>query len=535
MGMALTVGAGVDLDEHFELEIDGTELVVTAFGVEERFDITDFDQVLFDGGNGNDILSLRGVTASNPFDINLYLFGGDGNDSLEGGDATSYIFAGSGNDTLIAQGGSTFLTGGHGDDIYELKGEWGTAVVNENPNSGSDTIDFSGVINDLEINVRGTSQTVDGLNAVAHAANTIERFVGGQGDDIMNLHREEGGLLELSDGLLVWDRVEITHSDIEKIDISFVNSDDDRTGVVRILEDQDYTGSELRIAARGIDIRASIKAGALSLVSTNIIGISQDFEIETGIGRLITLEADKIRSASENGVGDINMPLYIKTDVIEAKTLGAAGIYLAAIGDLEVGDVSFDGITETDAGLMTTAGGNIHLTNLGGVLTVKQDIQASGGGVVITSERMVISEKSPSVDVKIASEREVAGQFFRGTLVLQPLSTKTSIGVATVGVDTDDGGLQFSADEIHRFMNGFDSSGPATFYSGGSLVTLPTVSAINIGRADGSHVITLDTFTYSESFTFRAPVPFGRFDIIGTIFHAPSIVDGQNPSFNFLG
>jgi len=155
---------------------------------------------------------------------------------------------------------------------------------------------------------------------------------------------------------------------------------------------------------------------------------------------------------------------------------------------------------------------------------VNEDIQASGGRVVITGESM-------DLNASIDSVREIGGQTFRGTLVLQPLSTRTSIGMATTGGQT----LHFTADEINHFMNGFDSSAPATYYSGGALVKTSTISAINIGRADGRHVITLDTFNYSESFTFRAPKSFGSFDIIGTIFHSPSIVDGQNPSINFLG
>jgi len=517
----LTLGGGVDGNEHFSLTIDTNtnEVVVSAYEEEERFEIADFDQILFDGGNGNDTLSIVGN-----FPINLYLFGGDGDDNLSGGHADNYLFAGAGNDTMTDVGGESVLTGGRGDDTYIFYDNWGSAIVNENPNSGSDVIDFSNVMADLIINVRGTSETSDGANTVAHAANTMERFVGGQGDDIMNFHREVGGLLELGNGSLVWDRVAITHTGIERIDVRFVDDDGVRTGVVRVLSDQDYSDSDLRIEARGIDIRASIKARGLSLQATNIIGISQDFDVETGLGRLITLEADKLRIAAKNGVGDINMPIYFKAGVVEAQTEGAAGIYLVALGNAVIGDVQFDTIGSTTAGLTTTAGGNIHLVNLKGVLTVNEDIQASGGRVVITGESM-------DLNASIDSVREIGGQTFRGTLVLQPLSTRTSIGMATTGGQT----LHFTADEINHFMNGFDSSAPATYYSGGALVKTSTISAINIGRADGRHVITLDTFNYSESFTFRAPKSFGSFDIIGTIFHSPSIVDGQNPSINFLG
>jgi Ca2+-binding RTX toxin-like protein len=526
----LTVGAGVDGDESFNLEIDTAtdELIVTAFGTEQRFDLAAFDQILFDGGNGNDSLSITGA-----FPLDLYLFGGAGNDTLQGGQATNYLFGGAGNDTLSAQGGDSFLTGGQGDDAYLFFDNWGTARVNENPNGGSDTIDFSNVtedenvpVDDLEINIRGTSRTADGANTVAHEANTIERFVGGTGsNDIVNLHREEGGLLELGDGSLVWDGVAITLAAIEKIDVRFVNDEGVRTGVVRVLADQDYTDRELRIEARGIDIRASIKAEGLSLQATNIIGIRQDFNLETGLGRLITLEADHMRIAAKNGVGDVNSPLYVKAGVLEAQTEGAAGIYLVALNDAVIGDVRFDTIGATTAGLATGAGGNIHLVNLAGVLTVDQAIQATGGRVVITSQAM-------DINAEISSVREIGGQIVaRGTLVLQSLSTRSSIGMATTGGQT----LHFTATEIGHFMNGFDSSSPASFISNGRLVTLPAVSGITIGRADGRHAITLAEFTYTEEFTFRAPESSGRFNIIGTLILAPSIIDGQNPSLTFLG
>jgi hypothetical protein len=194
----------------------------------------------------------------------------------------------------------------------------------------------------------------------------------------------------------------------------------------------------------------------------------------------------------------------------------------ATIGDVNFGDIG----TETE-GLSTGAGGKIHVINLIGNLEINSAIQASGGQVVITSERM-------DVNASIASVRDIGGQIFRGTLVLQPLSTRTSIGMATTGAQAGQT-LHFTAEEIGRFMNGFDSSAPATYFANGRLVRLNTVSGINIGRADGAHVISLGAFIYTESFTFRAPRPFGRFEILGTQRLAPSPVTGNNPSLTYQG
>ena len=530
----IEIGQGIDKDESFtlRLEIDGLGrhwLHVSAFDVTESFNITaKFDastglydlQIFFDGGAGDDELLIDGV-----FPITVYAVGGTGNDTLMGGHFRSFLFGGDGNDTLIVGGGYSVLTGGRGDDSYVLGDHWGEAVINENVGGGTDTIDFSAVSADLEINVRGTSRTVGGttLNTVRHLSNTIERFVGGSGNDILNFHRDNGGILELGDGVFVWDGVRIEHSGIEGIDVRFVNSQTgQRTGVVRVLADQDYTGRDLRMEARSIDIRASIKASGLSLRSDTILGIGQDLAVETGLGRIIVLEADRMRLEAKNGVGDVNLPLFIRAGVIEAVTEGAAGIYLTHLGGGVIGHVEFDvidgdNIGANTEGLSTGAGGNIHFVNLSGTLQVNAGIQASGGSIVISTEAM-------EVNATIESTRVVGDQTFRGALVLQSLSVATSIGMATTGSQANQS-LHFSAEEIHRFMKGFDqSSSPFAATSG-----------ITIGRSDGSHTITLDTFTYTEFFTFRSPVPFGSFDIIGQLNLEPSDISGDIPTLTFIG
>nr|MDA3873582.1 leucine-rich repeat domain-containing protein [Kiritimatiellia bacterium] len=536
----ITLGGGVDGDDEFELEVIGSELIVRAFDSEDRFNLSDFDQIVVDLGNGNDLLDIEHELIE--LNVPLYVSGGAGADDIMGGHHGTYLFGddmgslngtylfgGDGDDVLRVMGGFTVATGGRGDDRFVFTDDWGTAIINETSATDVDTMDFRSVTEDLEVNVRDVTQTADGLNQVQHLANTIERFIGGSGNDILNLHREQGGLLELGAGTLVWDNVSITHTGIERIDIRFVDDEGARTGVVRVLEEQDYTGSNLSIEARGIDIRASLVADGLSLISTNIIGIRQDFGVRSGLGSIITLEAHvDMRLEADNGVGDVGTPLYIKTPVIEARSAGSAGIYLALLSDqATIGDVNFGDIGTETEGLSTGAGGKIHVINLIGNLEINSAIQASGGQVVITSERM-------DVNASIASVRDIGGQIFRGTLVLQPLSTRTSIGMATTGAQAGQT-LHFTAEEIGRFMNGFDSSAPATYFANGRLVRLNTVSGINIGRADGAHVISLGAFIYTESFTFRAPRPFGRFEILGTQRLAPSPVTGNNPSLTYQG
>jgi ELWxxDGT repeat protein len=522
----LTVGGGVDLDEDFTLTFNAGNLVVSAFDVDSApIDVDSFDQIVFDGGNGDDRLTIVGDPS-----MPIYAVGGAGDDYIEGGNDESYLFGGTGHDTLVADSGTTFLFGGSGNDTYVFSDAWGTATVSEILGRGDDTLDFSAVTSDLEVNLRGTTTTTGGT--VSHLANSIENVVGGSGSDTLNLHRDIGGVIELYNGSLTWDGVVIAHSDIEIVDVRLVDAEGERVGVVRVLEDQNYDGLDLRLEARSIDIRASMKASGLSLRSDSILGIRQDFSALSGLGRVITLEVDKLRIEAAGGVGDVDVPLYVKADVIEALTQGAASIYLVQWGDAVIGDVEFsvadgDDIGATTAGLSTGAGGDIHLVNLFGAMTINEAIEAAGGRIVLTTE-------SIDINATISSRYEVGDQLFRGSLILQPLSVSTRIDMATAA-PTAALSFHLSADEINLFMAGFNESEPSSYLVNGKLVTVDSNNGIIIGRADGRHAFTLDAFTYTESFTFRSPVPFGGFDVIGQIELMTSLVDGDEPTLTYLG
>lgn len=65
------------------------------------------------GGDGNDSLSLAGLTGDT---IRGRLFGEGGNDTLSGTGGGDWIVGGDGNDYLSGNGGEDFLEGGAGDD-----------------------------------------------------------------------------------------------------------------------------------------------------------------------------------------------------------------------------------------------------------------------------------------------------------------------------------------------------------------------------------------------------------------------------------
>ncbi len=116
------------------------------------------------GEDGNDTLTLSGVGS---------LYGGNGNDTLIGGNGDNTLRGGRGNDTLNGRRGNDTLRGGRGDDILNggrgsdtLRGGRGDDILNGG--RGSDTL-RSGRGND----------TLNG----GHGSDTLR---GGRGDDILN-------------------------------------------------------------------------------------------------------------------------------------------------------------------------------------------------------------------------------------------------------------------------------------------------------------------------------------------------------------
>ena len=521
----LTIGGGTDTDEIFTLWIENGRIHVNAFGVTMEYDMV--DQIFFDGGNGDDQLIILGN-----FPVDIYAVGGAGNDTLMGGSANNFLFGGTGDDTLIIRGGTTLAAGGAGNDTYVFLENWGTATVNESSFGGTrDTFNFAAIQDDLVIAPRGVS--FSGTNTVTHIDNTIERFIGGAGHTRMNLHRENGGLLDLLRDAIIWDGVRIEIVDIDIIDVRFARSSGERTGTVRVQEDLDYTGSQLFLEAGAISLNASLRADGLSLRAQTLISMPQQFNVDNGLGRLNLIEARELRLESGSGIGDIFMPLYFRANVVEAISDGAAGIYLAALGGLtqshvEIGNVSFGDIGAGTSGLSTARGGNIHVVSLTAPLHIESEIQASGGGIVLTAERM-------QVNAEIASRRiSATGQLFRGTLVVQTLSAFSSIGLATTG-DRAGQTLHFTEAEMNRFMTGFDNSAHSAFLANGQLVQNPVQTGITIGRLNGRHTITQGAFTYSESITLRAPLLGGQLRIVGIVRLVPSLITGDQPSFTFLG
>ncbi|TKD21814.1 calcium-binding protein [Rhodobacter capsulatus] len=142
---------------------------------------------LFDGGLGNDLLSMGG---GNDTGLggggNDTVLGGAGDDSLDGGIGRDMILGEAGNDTVIGGLGSDMLNGGDGADRL-IGGD------------GTDTL-LGDAGNDVLISGRGADQLTGGQGAdVFVFANVFDSGTGAGFDTITDFKRTEGDRIDLSD------------------------------------------------------------------------------------------------------------------------------------------------------------------------------------------------------------------------------------------------------------------------------------------------------------------------------------------------
>ena len=134
--------------------------------------------------DGSDILYAASPSSGNTLngglgDDSLYsgnndnLYGGDGNDTLNGGSGDDYLYGRNGNDTLIGGAGIDYLEGGDGSDTYVFGRGFGRDTIYNHDDSAerkdiirftdgitADMLHFARDGNDLLIKVKGGSDQV---------------------------------------------------------------------------------------------------------------------------------------------------------------------------------------------------------------------------------------------------------------------------------------------------------------------------------------------------------------------------------------
>ncbi|MFG6461195.1 PA14 domain-containing protein [Roseateles sp. DXS20W] len=134
--------------------------------------------------------AYNGASARGTGRVDAVVFGGDGNDTLNGSVRVDALFGGNGNDTLDGKTGADWMAGGAGNDTYTID-DIGDTVVEE-ASAGSDLV-LSAVSYTLTANIENLTLTgTAAINGAGNAlANTIlgnsgaNRIDGGAGADTM--------------------------------------------------------------------------------------------------------------------------------------------------------------------------------------------------------------------------------------------------------------------------------------------------------------------------------------------------------------
>jgi Ca2+-binding RTX toxin-like protein len=145
----------------------------------QEFDKSSISKIVADGGAGNDVINLIGVTTKA-----TEIRGGQGNDQITGGNGPNMLFGDGGRDILIGGTGRDELFGGEGDD--DLRGDAGNDLLfgeagNDTLDGGPDDDVLDGGAGD---NVYERSAGSDNYTLLATGSTQFINGVGSDGDEI---------------------------------------------------------------------------------------------------------------------------------------------------------------------------------------------------------------------------------------------------------------------------------------------------------------------------------------------------------------
>jgi|GEM_PF-2525792 len=177
-----------DLAQSIVVDLDGSNAVDASIG----------------GSVGDNIVNIENVTGSSVADIltgdtlTNILRGMAGNDTLDGDGGNDTLYGGDDNDTLDGGAGDDALFGEAGDDLF--LGSIGTDTYDGGV-GGSDTIDFSGVAGDINLDLTNETATKVGDSNNQDNFTEIENLILGAGadafvmdaDDLANFTAIDGG------------------------------------------------------------------------------------------------------------------------------------------------------------------------------------------------------------------------------------------------------------------------------------------------------------------------------------------------------
>ncbi|WP_299415800.1 calcium-binding protein [Acaryochloris sp. IP29b_bin.148] len=184
------VNGSIDQGDEFEVNAGGSDVLFRRANlVEFELDISTVETLEVNGDGGDDQFTVGDLSATGL--ENVIFSGGDGNDVLDGAEATTDLsaFGGNGNDTM---------TGGSGKDLFE--GDAGDDSLTGR--RGNDTL-MGGDGNDILRGGRGADMLTGGAgDDVLFGGRGADDLNGGTGNDVMqgnqgaDVFRFEGDLLD---------------------------------------------------------------------------------------------------------------------------------------------------------------------------------------------------------------------------------------------------------------------------------------------------------------------------------------------------
>lgn len=194
-GTALVITGTSGRDKIIIIPLSNDRLRVLINGRNRgTFDRDDVDHIVVFGGAGNDTIIVNATLTQRATLFgeagNDHLFGGRGNDGLDGGSGKDFLYGGRGNDTLCGGSGNDFLFGQQGNDL--AGGDGGTdRVFGESGNDlllGGDERDYlyGGSGNDELFGQAGRDLLFGGSGNDALAGGSgDDRLFGGSGRDLL--------------------------------------------------------------------------------------------------------------------------------------------------------------------------------------------------------------------------------------------------------------------------------------------------------------------------------------------------------------
>lgn len=385
-------------------------------------------------GNDNDNV-LAGV-----FDKINKINGGDGNDTITGGNLIDYINAGDGDDVVFGGDGDDWLKGGDGNDV--LSGGAGDDTIFGG--DGLDTVVVSGVITDYiwTTSNNGTTTITDD--------NVID---GDDGTDTLKNIES----IQFADGYVY--HLDGTNNNPYAIDDTNT-TDEDNTTTGNVLDnDTEFDGDGMSVSAvNGVsdDVgeEITLASGAKLIVNSNgdytydpngqfdYLDVDEEgfdtftYEVSDGLGGTSTATVT-VTIAGVNVV-----PLDVEGSVTDGYIVGAT-VYSDEDGDgtLSAGDVSTTTGGEGEFAL-TGVTGELHM--FGGIdaatgLNFEGELKAPAGSTSITSLSTLVSELMDMGMDKTAAIAAVNAEY--GITYSDPADTFLNIDpIQAVLADVDDTG-----------------------------------------------------------------------------------------------